>query len=115
MTKKSKIPAAVLKEVNKTLDKWAVKYRAGLTKALKKKHVQLLSFEQRRFVFHLCSRIPYRLCGIAESQDRRIKSDQTIKTMLLSLDFVLDHPHQHFFRTKQQKLGHLFSGLKLIS
>ena len=36
MTKKSKIPAAVLKEVNKTLDKWAVKYRAGLTKALKK-------------------------------------------------------------------------------
>src|SRR5260370_42409764 len=67
-----------------------------LTKALKKKHVQLLQFEQRRFVFHLCSRLPYRLCGIAESQDRRIKSDQTIKTMWLSLDYVLDHPHQHF-------------------
>ena len=75
-----------------------------LTKALKNQHVQALPLEQRRFVFHLCSRIPYRLCGIKESQDRRIKSDQTIKTMLLSLDYVLDHPHQHFFRTKQQKL-----------
>src|SRR6202158_696529 len=62
------------------------------------------SHRQHRFVFHLCSRIPYRLCGINESQDRRIKSDQTIKTMLLSLDYVLDHPHQHFFWTKQQKL-----------
>src|SRR5205814_4701186 len=29
-----------------------------LTKALKKKHVQLLPFEQRRFVFHLCSSKP---------------------------------------------------------
>jgi hypothetical protein len=84
-----------------------------LTKALKKKHVQLLPVEQRRFVFHLCSRLPYRLCGIAESQDRRIKSDQTIKTMLLSLDYVLDHPHQHFFRRKPQKLEYFRNTLQI--
>jgi hypothetical protein len=75
-----------------------------LTKALKNKHVQVLPLGQRRSVFHLCSRILYRLCGIKESQDRRTKADRTIKTMLLCLDYVIDHPHQHFFRTKQQKL-----------
>lgn len=84
-----------------------------LTKALKKKHIKLLPFEQRRFVFHLCSRIPYRLCGITESQDRRIKSDQTIKTMLLALDYVLDHSRQHFFRTKQQKLEYFRNTLRI--
>src|ERR1700719_712886 len=73
------------------------------------------SHRQHRSVFHLCSRIPYRLCGINESQDRRIKSDQTIKTMLLSLDYVLDHPHQHFFRTKQQKLEYFRDTLQQTS
>ena len=48
-----------------------------------------------------------------ESQDRRIKSDQTIKTTLLSLDYVLDHPHQHFFRTKQQKLEYFRNTLQI--
>jgi hypothetical protein len=36
MTKKNKVPAAILKEVNKTLDALDAKYRSALRKALKK-------------------------------------------------------------------------------
>jgi len=32
---------------------------------------------------------------------------------LLLLDYVLDHPHQHFFRTKQQKLEYFRNTLKV--
>jgi len=33
--------------------------------------------------------------------------------MLLSFDYVLDHPHQHFFRTKQQKLEYFRNTLQI--
>lgn len=77
-----------------------------LTKAQVKQHIRVLPLSQRRFVFHLCSRTVYRLSGVSDSQNRRTKGDRAIKTLLLSLDYVLDHHEQAFLRTQQQKMDY---------
>lgn len=82
-----------------------------LAKAQSKGHVRTLPLAQRRFVFHLSSRTLYRLCGVEDSQNRRVKGDRAIKTLLLSLDYILDHPQQHFFRTEAQMLEYFHDQL----
>jgi hypothetical protein len=86
-----------------------------VSKAQKKGHVRVLPLPQRRFIFHVSSRTLYRLCGVEESQNRHTKGDRAIKTRLLSLDYVLDHPQQHFFRTEQQKLAYFRETLGIPS
>lgn len=84
-----------------------------VTKAQTKQHIRVLPLAAQRFIFHLCSRTVYRLCAIEDSQNRRTKGDRAIKIRLLSLDYVLDHPEQHFFRTEQQKMEYFLDTLRV--
>ena len=67
-----------------------------LNKATLRGDVEPLDYRQRRLVYHLKSRTIYRLLGDEESQNRRAKGDQQIKTKLMILDYVLDHVGQPF-------------------
>jgi len=84
-----------------------------ISKAQRKQHIRVLPLLQRRFVFHLSSRTLYRLCGMADSQNRRTKGDRAIKSLLLSLDYILDHPAQHFLRTHEQKIEYFCDTLAI--
>jgi|SRR5581483_7364926 len=67
-----------------------------LNKAMVRGDVDALDYRQRRVVYHLKSRTIYRLLGDEESQNRRAKGDQQIKTNLMILDYVLDHIGEQF-------------------
>ncbi len=67
-----------------------------LNKAMARGDVDALDYRQRRIVYHLKSRTIYRLLGDEESQNRRAKGDQQIKTKLMILDYVLDHLGEQF-------------------
>ena len=67
-----------------------------LQKAIARGDVEPLDYRQRRVVYHLKSRTIYRLLGDEESQNRRAKGDQQMKTKLMILDFVLDQLGRRF-------------------
>ena len=67
-----------------------------LRKAIARGDVEPLDYRQRRVVYHLKSRTIYRLLGDEESQNRRAKGDQQMKTKLMVLDYVLDHLGRQF-------------------
>ena len=68
-------------------------------------HLTALDCGQRRHIYHLHSRTIYRLIGDEESQNRRIKGDQEIKTKLMVLDYVLDHLGKRFLCSTREKLS----------
>jgi hypothetical protein len=68
-------------------------------------HLIALDCGQRRHVYHLCSRTIYRLIGDEESQNRRVKGDQEIKTKLMVLDYVLDHLGKRFLCSTREKVS----------
>ncbi len=79
-----------------------------LNKAVLRQDIEALDYRQRRLVYHLKSRTIYRILGDEESQNRRAKGDQQIKTRLMILDYVLDHIGEQFAcspTTKRQFLG----------
>ena len=68
-------------------------------------HVTALNCGQRRHIYHLNSRTIYRLIGDEESQNRRIKGDQEIKTKLMVVDYVLDHLGKRFVCSPRDKVS----------
>jgi hypothetical protein len=68
---------------------------------------------QRRHIYHLNSRTIYRLIGDEESQNRRVKGDQEIKTKLMVLDYVLDHLGKRFLCSPHDKVGFFNETLQL--
>jgi len=68
-------------------------------------HLIALDCGQRRHIYHLSSRTIYRLIGDEESQNRRVKGDQEIKTKLMVLDYVLDHLGKRFLCSTGEKVS----------
>ena len=68
-------------------------------------HLIALDCGQRRHIYHLSSRTIYRLIGDEESQNRRIKGDQEIKTKLMVLDYALAHLGKRFLCSTREKLS----------
>ena len=67
-----------------------------LAKARSAGHVSILDYKQGWYVYHLCSRIIYRLCGDPESQLRRKKADSRVRARLMALDYVLGNEEDHY-------------------
>lgn len=73
-------------------------------------HIQSIACGQARFVYHLTSTEVYAAAGLGASHHRRLKSDGTIKSRLMVLDFVLDHLGETLLDTQESKVQH-FTGV----
>jgi hypothetical protein len=69
-------------------------------------HIQSIACGQARFVYHLTSTEVYAAAGLGASHHRRLKSDATIKSRLMVLDFVLDHLGETLLDTEAAKVSH---------
>jgi len=73
-------------------------------------HIQSIACGQARFVYHLTSTEVYTAAGLGASHHRRLKSDATIKSRLMVLDFVLDHLGEMLLDTRESKIEY-FTGV----
>lgn len=69
-------------------------------------HIQSIACGQARFVYHLTSTEVYAAAGLGASHHRRLKSDATIKSRLMVLDFVLDHLGEALLDTEDAKVNY---------
>lgn len=76
-------------------------------------HAETIDYGQKRCVFHLRSKLVYRLLNIEDSQSRRRKGDHEIKTRLMQLDFLLDHLGERILETEAQKVSFFVTKLNL--
>jgi hypothetical protein len=74
-------------------------------------HIQSIACGQARFVYHLTSTEVYTAAGLGASHHRRLKSDATIKSRLMVLDFVLDHLDETLLDTHESKVAHFVGTL----
>jgi len=76
-------------------------------------HIQSIACGQARFVYHLTSTEVYEAVGLGASHHRRLKSDTTIKSRLMVLDFVVDHLGATLLDTQESKVAHFTGTLGL--
>lgn len=95
---------------------WFLRRKAGaLTQAFVDKlrardHAAVVDYGQSRFVYHLKSKTIYRLLGIENSQNRRLKGDHEIRLRLMILDYLLERLDARVLNTETEKLE-FFSAL----
>jgi hypothetical protein len=75
-----------------------------IAKARAAGHVDVLDYKQGWSVYHLCSRVIYRLCGDPESQLRRRRADAQVRARLMALDYVLGSEEDHHFGSEAERL-----------
>jgi hypothetical protein len=73
-------------------------------KAKARAHIEVLDYGQHCYLYHLKAKPIYRLLECEDSQARRAKGDDEIKTRLMILDYVLDHPELEFLALKSEKI-----------
>src|SRR5271169_5759594 len=66
-------------------------------------HASAQRYTRRSLVYHLCSRQLYSAIGKDYLRNRREHELAHIKTMLLTLDFILNHPDDDYFETAEAK------------
>lgn len=99
---------------------WFLRRKAGaltqgfVNKLRANEHAAIIDYGQQRFVFHLKSKTIYRLLGIENSQNRRMKSDHEIRSRMMVLDYMLDRLQERFLSTEQEKVD-FFCSLPGIS
>lgn len=76
-------------------------------KATAWQHVQVLDFGQHRYIYHLKSKLVYELLQCPDSQNRRPKGDDEIRTRLMVLDYVLDNLESRFLTLRAEKQAYL--------
>jgi len=74
-----------------------------LLKSVQLGHAVPIEYAAGRHIYHLRSRIVYRVLEKEDSQLRRPKADREIKSRLMQLDYILDHPGVQFLHSDQQK------------
>jgi hypothetical protein len=75
-----------------------------LDKARRLGHVRAIDLPQGRKVYHLFAKPIYRLLGDAESQNRRIKLDASIRVRLIALDYILENSDDHYLELSPARL-----------
>jgi len=75
-----------------------------LAKARSAGHVSILDYKRGWYVYHLCSRIIYRLCGDPKSQLRRRKADARVRARLMALDYVLGNEEDHYLASEGDRV-----------
>jgi hypothetical protein len=76
-------------------------------------HIEVLDYKQGWYVYHLCSRVIYRLCGDPESQLRRRKADAQVRSRLMALDYILANETDHYLASEAERL-HYFEQVRGI-
>ncbi len=76
-----------------------------LEKSKEREHVHPIEYAAGRHIYHLKSKLIYRILGQEDSQNRRAKGDRQIKARLMQVDYLLDHFGEKFLETAQQKLA----------
>jgi hypothetical protein len=72
-------------------------------KAVQNGHAKPITFRHKREVFSFCSKTFFEALGDADNRNRRVHEVFTIKTRLVTLDFVLAHPDWEFLATEREK------------
>lgn len=67
-------------------------------------HIEFLDYQQGWHVYHIFSRVIYRLLGDAESQNRRRKGDAQVRARLMALDYVLENSSDHYLESEAEKI-----------
>jgi hypothetical protein len=75
-----------------------------LDKARRFGHVRAIDLPQGRKIYHLFAKPIYRLLGDAESQNRRIKLDASIRVRLIALDYILENSNDHYLELSPARL-----------
>lgn len=76
-----------------------------LREAQKQDHIQVLRCGSTGYLYHLKSKLIYRLIGCEDSQNRRLKGDDQIKIRLMVLDYVLENSEHEFLTAEQEKVA----------
>jgi hypothetical protein len=76
-------------------------------------HVRTLEYRQKRYVFHLTSKPFYYLLSDEIPPYQHLQRDERIKTQLMILDYVLDHPDTRFLPRPSDKLRFFGDTLRL--
>jgi hypothetical protein len=84
-----------------------------LVKAVSLGHVVPIEYAAGRHIYHLKSKLAYRLLGQEDSQNRRAKGDREIKTRLMQVDYLLDHFGEKFLETAADKVRFFREKLKV--
>ena len=85
-----------------------------IAKARAAGHIDVLDYKQGWYVYHLCSRVIYRLCGDPESQLRRRKADAQVRARLMALDYVLGNEEVHYLTSEAERV-HYFEAVRGVS
>ena len=82
-------------------------------KALAMGHIERTVCTNRTELCRIVARKVYRAIGEPESRNRRVRTAQSIKARLMSLDFVLAHRSRRFLATSTEKLEYFRDELGL--
>jgi hypothetical protein len=75
-----------------------------LEKSIGLDHTRPIEYAAGRHIYHLKSKLIYRILGQEDSQNRRTKGDRQIKARLMQVDYLLDHFGEQFLETSDQKV-----------
>jgi hypothetical protein len=84
-----------------------------LQKVVQLQHVQPIEYASERHIYHLKSKLIYRILGTEDSQNRRVKGDRQIKARLMQVDYLVNHFGDQFLETTQQKVAFFQEKLRI--
>ncbi len=76
-----------------------------IAKLVGKRHGRPISYGDNKTVYHVTNKRLYRILGIEDSNHRRSRGDQLLKTRLMALDFVLAHAEAQYLETEKDKIA----------
>jgi hypothetical protein len=83
---------------------------ALVEKLIAKGHATAIAACHKTVVYHLNSRPFYTALASGDNRNRRTRTPVSIRSRLMGLDFILDHPGPRYFATEQEKVSY-FTGL----
>jgi hypothetical protein len=83
-----------------------------LQKVAELQHVQAVEYAAGRHIYHLKSKLIYRILGQEDTQNRRVKGDRQILARLMQVDYLLDHFGEQFLETSERKVAFLQEKLR---
>ena len=84
-----------------------------LQRSIDFQHVHSVEYAAGRHIYHLKSKLIYRILEAEDSQNRRIKGDRQIKARLTQVDYLVAHLGDQFLENTKQKLTFFREKLKL--
>jgi hypothetical protein len=84
-----------------------------LEKSIRLGHAHPIEYATSRHIYHLKSKLIYRILCQEDSQNRRVKGDRQIKARLMQVDYLLDHFGEPFLETAEQKVRCFEEKLKI--